>query len=79
VFDPQMKFTGRQYTITIAWLAIAAIFIPVMAFTVRPGYLAVLLAFLGSMVCVMLAWISWKRSSRLTIPSIATSQDGRSE
>jgi apolipoprotein N-acyltransferase len=68
VFDPQMKFTGREYTLTIAWLAIAIIFIPAMTFAVHPGYLALALAFIGSMTCVVLSWVSWKRTSRLTIP-----------
>ena len=74
MFDAQMKFTGRQYTITFAWLAVGAIFIPAMMFVVRPGYSVLVLAGIASITCVALAWISWKRSSRLTIPSIATSQ-----
>jgi hypothetical protein len=73
VSDPQLKFTGREYTITIAWLAVALVFIPATVFALRPGYLADSLAFVSSMMFVIMAWVSWKRSSRLTIPSISSS------
>lgn len=79
MFDAQMKFTGRRYTTTFAWLAIAGIFIPGMTFVARPGYVGLSLAGIGSITCAALAWISWKRSSRLTIPSIAEPQEGSNE
>lgn len=79
MFDAQMKFTGREYTTTFAWLAMAGIFIPAVALVVRPGYLGLSLAGVGILACVALAWISWKKSSRLTIPSIAKSPGGSSE
>ncbi len=78
MFDAQMKSTGREYTTTFTWLAMAGIFIPAGTFFVRPGHLGLLLAGIGVIACVGLAWISWK-SSRLTIPSIAKSQGGSDE
>jgi hypothetical protein len=76
VSDPQMKFTGREYTVSIAWLAIAVIFIPATTLAMRPGYLALSVALIGSIACLVMAWVSWKRTSRLTIPSISTSPGG---
>jgi len=76
VFDAQMKFTGREYTTTFAWLAMAGIFIPAVTIVVSPGRLGVTLAGIGIIACVALAWIIWKKSSRLTIPSIAKSEGG---
>lgn len=76
MFDAQMRVTGRQYTTTFAWLAIGAIFIPAVVFLGRPGYMGMSLAAVGVITCTALAWISWKKSSRLTIPSIATSRGG---
>lgn len=79
MFDAQQRVTGRQYTITFAWLAIAAIFIPAVVFLARPGYIGLSLAGIGIIACAALAWISWKRSSRLTIPSIAASPGASNE
>ena len=79
MFDAQMKFTGREYTTTFAWLAMAGIFIPAVTLVVRPGYLGLSLAGIGILACVALAWLSWKKSSRLTIPSIAKSEGGSNE
>jgi len=76
VYDPQQKFTGREYRITVAWLAIAVLFIPATVFAVRPGYLALSLALVCSVLCVAMARVTWKRSSRLTIPSIASGPEG---
>ena len=71
-----MKFTGREYTTTFAWLAMAGVFIPAVALVVRPGYLGLSFAGIAILACVALAWITWKKSSRLTIPSIAKSRGG---
>jgi len=71
MFDSVQSTTGREYTRTVAWLAIALIFIPATFFAVRPGYVSLSLAFMCSAVCVTMAWISWKKS-RLTVPSIVT-------
>ena len=79
MFDAQMKFTGREYTTTFAWLAMAGIFIPAVTLVVRPGSAGLSIAGIGMLACVALAWISWKKSSRLTIPSIAKSESGSNE
>jgi len=73
MFDSVQKTTGREYTTTVAWLAIAVIFIPATFLAVRPGYVSLSLALICSAICLTMAWISWKKS-RLTIPSIAPQQ-----
>jgi TRAP-type uncharacterized transport system fused permease subunit len=75
MFDPSEKLTGTSYTTTAALVAAAFIFSPAMLLISHPfGYLTLSLAIAFSGLCIALAWISWKRSSRLSIPSIA-SQD----
>ena len=72
MFDPPLKSTGRQYTTTVALLAVAFLFIPAVLVAERPlGYLFLSLALACSALCITLAWVHWKRSSQLTIPSIA--------
>ena len=77
MFDPPLKSTGREYTTTIALLAVAFIFIPAVVVAERLfGYLSLSLALAGSALCVTLAWVHWKRSSQLTMPSIAIRDAG---
>ncbi len=72
MFDPTLKSTGRQYTTTVALLAVAFIFIPAVLVAEHPfGYLFLSLARASSALCVTLALVHWQRSSQLTIPSIA--------
>lgn len=73
--DLQQKFTGREYTLTVAWLAFAILFIPAAVVTLRPSYLALLLAVASSAVCLAGAWLTWKNSSRLSIPTIANAPE----
>lgn len=70
MFDTFGKSTGRDYTATIAWLAIAVIFIPAVVFSVHPRYLSLAVAFIGTMACLAMSWVSWTRSSKLTIPTL---------
>jgi hypothetical protein len=50
----------------------AFIFCPAVLVASRPvGYVSLSLAIGCSALCVILARVNWKRSSRLTIPSIA--------
>ena len=73
MFDLALKSTGRQYTTTGALLAVSFIFIPAVLVAERPfEYLFLSLALACSALCVTLAWVQWKRSSQLTIPSNAT-------
>ena len=77
--DLQQKFTGRQYTFTVAWLAFAIVFLPAAVLTVRPGDVGLLLATAGSVLCVAGAWLTWKKSSRLSIPTIASGPEWPSD
>lgn len=73
MFDSHQKSIGTGYTSTVALLAVAFIFIPVGLFISRPvGYGLISLAIICNAVCVAFAWTNWKRSSRLTMPSIMT-------
>jgi small-conductance mechanosensitive channel len=71
MFDSQQKSTGTGYTTTVAFLIVAFIFIPAaLMFYGHYGYVSVSLAIAGTAVCVGFAWMNWKRSSQLSIPSI---------
>jgi hypothetical protein len=72
MFDTQQKSTGTGYTTAVAFLVVAFIFIPAaLMFYGHYGYVSVSLAGVGTALCFGLAWMNWKRSSQLTIPSIA--------
>jgi hypothetical protein len=76
MFDSTRKSAGTGYTSTVTLLAIAFIFIPVFLLLSRPlGYASLLLAISASALCVVLASVTWKKSSQLSISSIAI-QDG---
>jgi hypothetical protein len=71
MFDSSQKSTGTGYTITVAFLIVAVIFIPAaLMFFDNFGTIAVALAAVGSVLCLAMAWRTWKKSSQLTIPSI---------
>jgi hypothetical protein len=75
VFESNQKPTGTQYTGTVALLAIAFIFSPVAVLISHPlEYPSLLGATTVSVLCVVLARINWQRNSKLTIPSLETSQ-----
>ena len=72
MFDSNQKSTGTGYTTTVALLAVAFIFGPAVLFLSRPfGYVLASSVFACSAFCVAWAWVNWKRSSQLSIPSIA--------
>ena len=72
MFDSDQKSTGTRYTTTVALLVMAFIFIPAVLVASRPiGYISLSLAIACSALCVVFAWANWKKSSQLTIPSIA--------
>lgn len=76
MFDSNRKSTGTGYTRMVTLLAIAFIFFPGFLLLARPlGYAALLLAISCSGLCVALASVTWKKSSQVSIPSIAI-QDG---
>lgn len=73
MFDSGQKSTGTGYTTTVALLIIALIFSPAVLFASRSfGYISLSLAVACSALCLTLALANWKRSSRLTKPSVAT-------
>jgi hypothetical protein len=64
MFDSQ-KSDGAGHTAMAAFLAFALVFIPAICIFLRPGYFGLSLAFAGSAICLVVAWVSTKRSSRL--------------
>ena len=73
MIDSHRKSTGTQYTGTVALLAVAFIFSPaILIVSGQFGYWSVSLALACSALCVALAWVSWKKYSQLTIPSLET-------
>ena len=79
MLDLQQKSTGTTYTRTVALLAVAFIFNPAALVLWRPiGFTSVLLAASASALCVAYAWAKWKKSSKLSIPTIIQ-QDGNPE
>jgi hypothetical protein len=71
MFETSQKSTGTRYTTTVAFLVMAFIFSPAVLIVSRPmGYLSISLAVACSAGCIALAWVNWKRSSQLFIPSI---------
>ena len=71
MFDSSQKPTGTGYTTTVAFLIVALIFIPAaLMFFDNFGRIAIVLAAACSVLCLGMAWRSWKKSSQLTIPSI---------
>jgi hypothetical protein len=73
MFDPCQKSTGISYTRTAALLILAFVLSPAVLAISRPfGQAALTVAITCSALCVVLAWLEWRNSSRLTIPSIET-------
>ena len=74
MFQGSEKSIGRGYTTTVAFLLVAFVFSPAVLIISRPlGYESVSLAIACSGLCTVLAWVNWKKSSRISIPSIAVS------
>ena len=72
MFDASQKSTGTGHTKTVALLVIAFIFSPGALVFSRPfGFVSLALATACSALCVTLAWVHWKKSAQLSLPSIA--------
>jgi len=67
VFESFSKPNGREYTKTVAWLAIAIIFIPAIFVSIGTGFVSLAVAGIGSLICAAMAWLSWKQSPELPI------------
>ena len=79
MFESNQKSTGTGYTQTVALLTVAFVFSPAYVIASRPvGMISLSLAIACSALCVGLAWLSWKKSSRISIPSIVE-QEGQSK
>jgi hypothetical protein len=75
MLDIQQKYAGTRYTATVALLLVAFVFTPAILMLSRPfGYVAPSLAAACSALCVVFAWVNWKRHSELTIPSMTSSR-----
>jgi hypothetical protein len=62
--------TGSGYTRTVAYVGVAFIFSPAVLVVSRPvGFIAISLAIACSALCVTLAWLNWRKFSRLSIAS----------
>lgn len=73
MFDPSQKSTGTNYTTTVALLFLAVIFSPALWVVSGPtGYPSLVKALSASTLFLGLAWLNWKKSSQLTMPSIET-------
>jgi len=73
MFESQQKPTGTSYTTTAALLAVALVVSPAVLIISRPfGHIALGFAIGCSALCLGLAWVNWKTSSRVSIPSIET-------
>jgi hypothetical protein len=71
MFNSQLKTTGRDYSLTIALLATAVVFIPALLLASRPfGSVSLAIAAAGSVLCLVLARVTWMRLSKLTIPTM---------
>jgi hypothetical protein len=71
MFQASEKSTGTGYTTTFAFLAVAFVFSPALLIVSSPvGPVSVSLAIACSALCIILAWVNWKKSSTLTMPSI---------
>lgn len=74
MFESQQKSSGTRYTLTVALVAMALIFSPAILMISRPvGYLPLGLAVAASAFCLAVAWLTWRKYSLLSIPSIVTS------
>jgi DMSO/TMAO reductase YedYZ heme-binding membrane subunit len=72
MLNTQQKPTGTGYTTTVAFLVVGLIFSPAVLIVQRPlTAMPIALSLICSIVCVGLAWANWRRSSRLTITTIA--------
>lgn len=73
MFDSFQQSAGREYTTTVALLAVAFIFIPALVAISQPlSVLSIWAAIVGFTICVALAVIRWKSSAKVSIPSVPT-------
>lgn len=71
MFDPSRFSTRTGFTPSVAFLVAAFILSPAVLSVSPLSYLTVPLAMACSALCAALAWVAWKKSSPLSVPSIA--------
>ena len=64
---------GREYTVTIALLAAALIFIPALVAVSQPMIYSPAIG--ASAVCVTAAWFHWKRSRRALVSAMSAERE----
>jgi hypothetical protein len=69
MFNSFQHPAGREYTVTIALLAVALIFIPALAAISQSWSYSPALG--ASALCLTVAWIHWKRSRTVSLSAIA--------
>lgn len=75
MFDSHEKVTGTQYSTSAALIVLAFLVSPAILILSRPlGYLSVSLALALSIMCITLSWLTWKKYSQLTVPSLESSR-----
>jgi hypothetical protein len=73
MFESQQKSTGTSYTTTATLLTVAFIVSPAVLIMSRPfGHVALGFAIGCSAICAALAWVNWRKSSRLSVPMVET-------
>lgn len=79
MFDSNTIRSGTDYTKPVALLALGIFFVPgALIFSGPIGYLSGSIAASCSALCIGLAWVSWKASSPMLIPSIETQRKPKS-
>ena len=74
MFQSNQKITGTEYTWTVALLVVVFVFSPAALVFLRPlGPVSVFLAAVASTLCIVLAWVNWRKHSQLTMPSLEAS------
>ena len=64
-------YRGTDYNLTVALLAFALVFSPaILMLSIPFSSVSAAVALGVSTLCVALAWMSWSRSSTLTIASV---------
>lgn len=71
MFSSYPKSTGTRYTAAVASLVVALAFTPALfVMTGSWGYVPLAIALGFSTLSLSAAWMSWKRYSNVTVPSI---------
>lgn len=73
MFHSFQRPAGREYTVTIALLAAALIFIPALVAVSQPMIYSPAIG--ASAVCVTAAWFHWKRSRRVLVSAMIAERE----